>query len=135
MLKGFDEKGSLRTIKMSEEGELYVKSSGTGKQQIINDESNPIPAFIIKENETTLYATVETVGTEQLTIEVGKKVSEIDIANYSETSNLTIIAGELNAVIGPNMALTLSINKQIDNIYLISNETNTKVQIVVKGVE
>ena len=78
---------------------------------------------------------MQTVGTEATTIAINKKVTQIDIANYSEEANVTLTAGGIAAVIGSNIAATIKINKQVDNISLVSTAADTKVQLVVSGVE
>ena len=88
-----------------------------------------------QENETTLNASIQTVGTTATTVVINKKVTSIDIANYSETADITMTIGDLVATIGANIATTLVINKNITNISLTSNEESTKVQLIVKGVE
>ena len=136
MLKGFTEKGDLKNVRVTEEGELMTKQSGWGEGIAINNtDKNPVPVKEIKENETTLNASVLTVGTEASVVEVNKKVTEIEVANYSETANVTMIVGTLNAVIGANIATSFPIGKDIENISLQSAEEETKVQIVIKGVE
>lgn len=166
MLKGFDENGNMQNVKVSEDGEVFVKTSGentgntTTQAEITNTEANPVPVEIknqqtipneIKinnttenaipvsiqgiETETTLNASVQNVGTEATTIAINKKVTQIDIANYSEEANVTLNAGGISAVIGANIATTIKLNKQIDNISLVSTIANTKVQLVISGVE
>lgn len=126
MLKGFDKNGNLRGVKVSENGEVYViTESGSGEEQKVVTESK----------ETTLYAGVMTVGTEAQTIGVSKKVTEISIANYSETANVTVAVDETNYVIAPNVALDLPINKTVSIVGLSATEADTKVQYVIKGEE
>lgn len=133
MLIGINKKGEPKNIIVSDKGEVLVKNSEN--TTIGNSEENPIPVKEIKDIETTLFSNVETVGTAATTIAINKKVTEISIANYSETSNITIVAGEITAVIGSNITTNLKINKQVDNISLSAEEDNTKVQIIVSGVE
>ena len=167
MLKSFDDKGNMKNIKITEDGEIVVKISGgntgeeTNKQtEIINTEDSPVPVKVtnqinipneIKVNntadsplpvsiqgqeiETTLNASVQIVGTTATTIAINKKVTQIDIANYSEEANITLTAGGVSAVIGANIATTIKLNKQVENISLISTVADTKVQLVVSGVE
>ncbi len=137
MLVGMTNKGDLKNVRVTDEGELLTKQSGGEEEGIIvnNTEDTPVPVKEVKENETTLNASVLTVGTEASVIEVNKKVTEIEIANYSETANITMEVGTLNAVIGSNIATSFPIGKDIENISLQSTEEGTQVQIVVKGVE
>lgn len=125
MLQGFDKNGNLKGVKVSENGEIYVIMEGGsgGEEQKVITESN----------ETTLYADVMTVGTEAQTIGVSKKVTEISIANYSETANVTVAVDETNYVIAPNVALDLPINKIVGVVGLSATEADTKVQYVIKG--
>lgn len=125
MLQGFDKNGNLKGVKVSENGEIYVIMEGGsgGEEQKVITESN----------ETTLYANVMTVGTEAQTIGVSKKVTEISIANYSETANITVAVDETNYVIAPNVALDLPINKSVGIVGLSATEADTKIQYVIKG--
>lgn len=125
MLQGFDKNGNLKGVKVSENGEVYVIMEGGsgGEEQKVITESN----------ETTLYANVMTVGTEAQTIGVSKKVTEISIANYSETANVTVAVDETNYVIAPNVALDLPINKSVGIVGLSATEADTKIQYVIKG--
>ena len=85
--------------------------------------------------ETTLNASIQTVGTTAITVAINKKVTSIDIANYSETADITVTTGDLSATIGANIATTLVVNKDVTNISLTSTVADTKVQLIVKGVE
>jgi hypothetical protein len=127
MLQGFDENGNLKGVKVSENGEVFVKIGGSSE-----DEGSIV---ITESKETTLYAGVMNIGLEEQTIGVNKKVTELSIANYSETANVTISVDETNYVIAPNMAIDLPINKSVGIVGLSAAESNTKVQYVIKGVE
>lgn len=125
MLQGFDENGILKGVKVSENGEVYVKmEGGSGEEE---------QKVITESNETTLYAGILTVGTEAQTIGVSKKVTELSIANYSETANVTVAVDETNYLIAPNLALDLPINKIVGVVGLSATEADTKVQYVIKG--
>lgn len=84
---------------------------------------------------TTLYANVLTANTEEQTIGVNKEVTEIYIANYSDTASVTVSAANKNYTIGPNMAVDLTINKTVTNVGISATAADTKVQYVIKGVE
>lgn len=119
MLKGITENGELKNVKVSENGEILTKR--------VEQE--------VKEIETTLQAGVITVGTEATTIAINKKVTVLSIANYSETADITVTAGEKSYTIGSNLALDLPINGQVTDISVVSSEEDTKLQYVIKGVE
>lgn len=123
MIKAITENDELVNVKATKEGKLLV------------DMGENSGGETSKEVETTLNASIQTVGTTATTIAINKKVTSIDIANYSETANITMQIGELNAVIGTKVAATLVINKNVTNISLTSSEDDTKVQLIVKGVE
>ncbi|MBR0428248.1 MAG: hypothetical protein IJK18_08645 [Clostridia bacterium] len=125
MLQGFDENGNLKGVKVSKNGEVFVKIGGSSE-----DEGAKV---ITESKETTLYAGVLNIGLEEQTIGVAKKITEISIANYSETANVTISADETNYVIAPNVALDLPINKIVSIVGLSATEADTKVQYVIKG--
>lgn len=132
---GYDEEGNIQNVKVSPEGEVYVKNADGNNTTVGNTDENPVPVKEVKDIETTLNASVQTVGTEATTIAINKKVTQIDIANYSEEANVTLTAGGITAVIGSNIASTIKVNKQVDNISLVSTAADTKVQLVVSGVE
>ena len=122
MLKGFDEQGNLRNVKVTEDGEILVKSAGSDSSKSGN------------EKETTLYAGVSTIGVNEITIGVNEKVSEISVANYSETANVSVSIDEKNYDIAPGLALDLPINKSVGIVGLSATEEDTKVQYVIKGI-
>lgn len=123
MLKAITENDELVNVRATSEGKLLVDigedSGGETSQQV----------------ETTLNASIQTVGTTAITVAINKKVTSIDIANYSETADITVTTGDLSATIGANIATTLVINKDVTNISLTSTVADTKVQLIVKGVE
>lgn len=135
MLKGLTEKGELKNIRVSENGELLTKGVGGQSSNIGNTEDNPVPVKVIDEVETTLQAGVITVGTEATTISINKKVTGLSIANYSETADITVTVGEKQYTVGANLAIDLPINSQVTDITIVSSEADTKVQYVAKGVE
>lgn len=158
MLKGFDKNGILRDVLVTEDGKLVVESENSGGSVstiIENTSESPVPVEIknleieidstdpvnvsgsvsINDVETTLQAGVVTVGTTEQTIGVNAKVTEISIANYSETANIAISIDQTSYVIAPNLAMDLPINKTVGTIGLSSTEADTKVQYVIKGVD
>ena len=122
MIKAITENDELVNIKATKEGKLLVETGGASEGTT-------------QDVETTLNASVQTVGTTATSVAINKKVTKIDIANYSETANLTLVAGSINAIIGANIAITLVVNKDVSNISLTSTEEDTEVQLVVSGVE
>ncbi len=132
---GYDEEGNIQNVKVSPEGEVYVKNADGNNTTVGNTDENPVPVKEVKDIETTLNASIQTVGTTATTIAINKKVTQIDIANYSEEANVTLTVGGVSAVIGANIATTIKLNKQVDNISLVSTVADTKVQLVVSGVE
>ena len=142
MLKGIDENGELRNVKLTEEGELLVKQAGGGSgattTTIDNTSENPVPVNVISGDtvvETTLSAGVITASTTATSIAVNKKVTEISIANYSETANVTLTIGTSNFVVGSNVATDFPIGKNIGSLSITATEADTKVQYVIKGEE
>lgn len=135
MLKGLTEKGELKNIRVSENGELLTKGVGGQSSIIGNTEENPVPVKAISQVETTLQAGVVTVGTEATTISINKKVTGLSIANYSETADITVTVGEKQYTVGANLAIDLPINSQVTDITIVSSEADTKVQYVAKGVD
>lgn len=132
MLEGFDENGILRGVKVSENGEIYVINGGDSGSGGEEQEEQKV---ITESNETTLYSGVMTVGTQEQTIGVNKKVTEISIANYSETANVSVSVDNASYVVASNLALDLPINKSVGTIGISATEADTKVQYVIKGEE
>ena len=118
MMIGKDSNGEYQEVKVNENGNLAV---------VVTDGS-------ATSTETTLNASVQTVGTTATSININKKVTTIDIANYSESANVTLTIGTVSYVIGSSVATTLTINKDVTTISLTSTEADTKVQLVIKGI-
>ena len=118
MLKGFDKNGNLQNVMVTEEGAILTKIAGNENEG---------------GKETTLYVGVPTVGVNEITIGVNEKISEISVANYSETANVSVSVDNKNFTIGSELALDLPINKMIGTIGLSATEENTKVQYIIKG--
>ena len=145
MLKGFTENGELKNVKVTDNGELVTKSEGTQNSKIENTEENPVPVRIIEGNgvevvqtsdqEVVLNASVIMLSTEDHNVELNKKVTVISIANYSDTADITMSVGEKTYQIGANLAIDFPINAVIEKITLNSSAADTKIQLLVKGVE
>ena len=123
MLKGVDENGNLQNVYVSEEGALKVNLEGAVATEQTSD------------NEITILSEVLTVGTTATSKTINKKVTSIMVANYSETSDVSIAVGENTLQVGTNLALELPMNEQISNLSITATEDSTKIQLVVKGVE
>lgn len=121
MISALNSKKELVNLKATDEGILLVAINGEGSSS--------------QGVETTLNASVQTVGITENILEINKKVTSIDIANYSETANITVVVGETSYTIGKNVATTLIINKTVENISLTASEENSEVQLIIKGVE
>jgi hypothetical protein len=141
MLKGIDENGNMRNIKVTEDGAVVIVQNGgsvseTTPVEIQNE--NPIPVngnVTVNNDVTTLSAGVLTLSSTAQTILVNKKVTELSIANYSEAADVTITIGQTSYVVGSNIAVDIPINKTVTSIGLTSTEADTKVQYIVKGEE
>lgn len=123
MIKAITENDELVNVKATKEGKLLVDMGESSGEETT------------KKVETTLNASIQTIGATATTVAINKKVTNIDIANYSETADITVTIGDLVATIGANIATTLVINKDVTNISLTSTESDTKVQLIAKGVE
>lgn len=111
--------GSLKNVRTNENGELLVAMNGggdTGKE------------------EKVLASGVVTLGTTALSISVNAKVTDIQVANYSEEANVTMTIGTKSIVIAPNIAEDIPVNEQVTNLSLVSTAADTKFYYVVKGV-
>ena len=119
MLTGYDENGNIRNVKVTENGEVLIN------QKEVQE----------KPNATTLLANVITLNTDVQNINLNKEITEINIANYSENSDVSVNVDNIIYIIGSNIAVDLPINKTVEVLGLSATEENTKVQYVIKGVE
>ena len=126
MLKGITENGEMKNVKLSENGAMKVE---------LEVSKGGLETTSSKDREITLIASVLSIGTEEQSIVVNKKVTSIMVANYSETADITLNAGGTDLQIGANLALELPVNLQVENLTIVSTEDDTKIQVVVKGVE
>lgn len=130
MLKGFDKKGNVKNVLLNEDGSIPVKVVDES-----GGEQKPTEIIQTSDKEIVLNASILTVSTESQTIAINKKVTTLSIANYSESGDIAISIGEKIYQIGSNLTVDFPINANIDNISLSSTEPNTKVQLIIKGVE
>lgn len=126
MLKGITENGEMKNLKLNDNGAVKVS---------IEEGENGINTTSNKDREITLNASILNIGTEATSIVVNKKVTSIMVANYNETADITLNAGGTDLQVGANLALELPVNLQVENLSITSTEANTKIQLVVKGVE
>lgn len=126
MLKGITENGEMKNVKLSENGAMKVEFEVS---------KGGLETTSSKDREITLIASVLSIGTDEQSIVVNKKVTSIMVANYSETADITLNAGGTDLQIGANLALELPVNLQVENLTIVSTEADTKIQLVVKGVE
>lgn len=118
----------------------FQKADGTPTVPVVGDNGGVMVELAdgslpTANKPTTLYANVITANTEEQTIGVNKEVTEIYIANYSDTASVTVSAANKNYVIGPSMAVDLTINKTVTNVGIAATAADTKVQYVIKGVD
>lgn len=127
MLKAIDENGEMKNLRTTENGALKVS---------LEENSGGESGETTKKENTTLKADILTVGTTATNVAVGKKITKLMLANYSETAQITVnIGANTNYIVGANIACDLAINKQVENISITSSEDNTKLQIIVEGEE
>lgn len=113
----------------------FQKADGTPTVPVVGDNGGVMVELADGSLPTTLYANVITANTEEQTIGVNKEVTEIYIANYSDTASVAVSAANKNYVIGPSMAVDLAINKTVTNVGIAATAADTKVQYVIKGVD
>ena len=130
MLKGFDNNGNVKNVRVSENGEIFVKMEGNSEGGEAEEQK-----VITQSKETTLYANTMILTTTEQTIGVNKKVTEISIANYSETANVIVAVDEVNFVVAHGLAIDLPINKAVAIIGISSTEADTNIQYIIKGEE
>ena len=151
MLQGTTKKGELKNVIVDDEGaikttssDISVDESGAVKAVVENVNVNESGALKVEvqgmveqtsDREVVLNSSVLTIGAEATTIELNKKVTNIMVANYSETADITINTGTSDLQVGASLALELPINLEIATLSITSTEADTKIQLVVKGVE
>ena len=127
MMTAFNDQNELTNVKVTNKGELKVSlSEGTTTEN----------GFVkTTSGETTLLVDNLSIGSEAQEIAINKYVTEIELANYSETAKLTVAIGDIEATIGESIVTSFPINAEVENISITSTEENSKVQIIVKGVK
>lgn len=123
MLQGITDNGEMKNIKTNDEGILKVIMGEGSSVETTSDK------------EVTLNASILTVGTASTSIAINKKVTSIMVANYSDIADITVNAGGKDLQVGANLALELPVNLQVENLSITSSADDTKIQLVVKGVE
>lgn len=122
---GISNNGELKNVVLNDDGSIPVKI-GNSAIEVKNT----------SDKEITLNASIQNLSTEETVIAINKKVTSIGIANYSETANVTVkLTDEKSYQISSNLAVELSINSEVTNITLSATENDTKIQLIVKGVE
>lgn len=118
-MRGITDGGNLKNIRTDEQGRMLVNVDGqtqTSKEKVLASAS-------IK------------AGTEATTIDVNGKVTTALVANYSETATITVAVDGENIVVDSSIAIELPINKEVTSLEIISNETDTKVYYLLKGIK
>lgn len=119
-IQGVDDDGNLRNIKVDENGNIITKV-----------ESEEVEVV----EKKTLLCNVATIGNQATVININKKVTKLEIANYSENANVTITIGSKTYIVGANLVLDIIINDNVTSISLSSEEENTQIQYLVEGEE
>ena len=132
MMTGITENGEIKNVRVNSEGKLEVGIEGVLPVDI---QGETININQTSDKEVTLNSSIQTLSSTATTISIGKKVTMIMIANYSESSDVTMTIGSNTYQVGANLALELPMNINITNLVLTATESNTKIQLVVKGVE
>ena len=132
MMTGITNNGEMKNVKVNDEGKVQVDIEGVLPVDIQGETVNIIQT---SDREVTLLADVLTLSTSNTTIPVNKKVTNIMLANYSEEADVSVSVGSKTLEIGANLALEFPMNENITNLVLTATAADTKVQLVVKGVE
>lgn len=126
MLRSFDKNGNVRNVFLNEDGSIPV-SLGQG--------GNGVSIQQTSDREVVISASVLVVSTQIQSMDIGKKVTQISIANYSDNADISMVVDGKTYQIGSCLAVDFPINKNVDRITLASTEDSTKVQLIIKGVE
>lgn len=126
MITGISKNGEMKNVVLNDDGSIPVSMGGSETLEVQNT----------SDKEITINASIQNLSTEETAIAINKKVTSIGIANYSETANVTVkLTDEKSYQISSNLAVELSINSEVTNITLYATENDTKIQLIVKGVE
>lgn len=127
MLQGITRNGEMKNVVVNDDGTLPVNLQDSGENGIKVEQTS--------DKEVTLKSDILTLGTTSTSITIGKKVTSIMIANYSDEADVSIVANNQTYKAGANLAIEFPINANIDSFTLVSTVADTKVQLIVKGVE
>lgn len=127
MLQGITRNGEMKNVVVNDDGTLPVNLQDSGENGIKVEQTS--------DKEVTLKSDILTLGTTSTSITIGKKVTSIMIANYSDEADVSIVANNQTYKAGANLAIEFPINANIESLTLVSSAADTKVQLVVKGVE
>lgn len=127
MLQAITKNGEMKNVIVNDDGTLIVN--------LQDSEESGIKVEQTSDKEVTLKSDIITVGTTNTAISIGKKVTSIMIANYSETADVSIGINNKTHKAGANLAMELPINAETESLTLVSTEADTKVQLIIKGVE
>lgn len=133
-IQGVDTEGNLKNIKVNENGEMMTSGS-TSIAGVNPTEDGKLPVDIGERVITTLMCDIATVEIEATSVEINKKVTKIELANYSDTAKVTVNVGSKSMVIGSNLVVELLFNEDITTMELSSTEEGVEVQYLVEGEE
>ena len=121
-IQGVDTQGNLKNIKVGDNGEILVKNVEESEETGIKVEKT------IRCNNTL-------VGTVTTNINVNKYVTQVKIANYSETATLSITINGETYTVGSSIVVELKINADVTDIGITASEDNTRIQYSIESEE
>lgn len=119
-IQGITKEGEIRNIRTDDNGNMMMIQSAGGDSGASVSDITTLMCEIVDESKT---------------IRVGKYITEISVANYSEENNITLTIDSEENIIGANLAFDIPVNKNVTNITIEGTEDDIKLQLVVKGVE
>ncbi len=125
MLKGFTEKKELKDVTITPKGALLVSLTGSTEEG-----NSDIP---VTDNATTILSVVLDVSTVEKEFPINQTVKSVMVANYSEEAVVLINAGKEELQVGPNLAIELPINYNVETLIVKATQDAVKIQITVKG--
>ena len=120
-MQGVDNQGNLKNLKVGATGALLVEDANSGEAT--------------EKIRKTIACDKAVVGTTATSIAVNKYVSQIKIANYSETASLCVVINNNTYNINSNIVVEIFINANVTDISITSSEDNTAIQYLIESEE
>ena len=131
MMNGFKDNGEMTSPSYDNNGNLKVK---VDEIKVNNDNNNPVPTRVIN-LERLIAMNTAIVGTIATEISINAtKVTDIELANYSEDVDVAVTIGNNTYTLGAGLAVNVPVNENINSISFATSLNTAKIAYVIKGV-